>query len=118
MADTTLSSIGAGALDSMSCTLWGASPQCTVIAEGRVHPDAGRVGAPGRLVEVLGHAVGVLGRSALRGGVTLAGDRARHMQQDQPQGPPGGRVGDVARAERAEPRVVAGGSGDLSVHHQ
>ena len=38
MAEATLSSIGSGWLDSMSCTLWGASPQCTVTAEGAATP--------------------------------------------------------------------------------
>ena len=34
MVEATLSSIDPGPLDSMSCTLWGASPQWTVTAEG------------------------------------------------------------------------------------
>ena len=38
MAEAILSSIGAGELDSMSCTLWGAAPQCTVTAEGASTP--------------------------------------------------------------------------------
>ena len=85
---------------------------------GRGHPGAGRVTAPRRLVEVLGHAVGVLGRAALGGGVAGARNRAGDMEQHQPQRPPGGRVGQIARAEGAEARVVAPGAGSLAVHHQ
>ena len=66
IAEAILSRISAGSPSaSMSCTLCGPSPQCTVTALGASTPRLARIRLPRALVEVLGDAVRVLRRLAL-----------------------------------------------------
>ncbi len=75
---------------------------------GGVDPPAQGVALPRGGGQVLGHAVGVLGRSTLGRGVTRSGDGPGHVEQHQAQRPTGCGVGPVAGAEGTDAAVVAG----------
>ena len=62
---------------------------------------------PGRRGLVLGHAVAVLARVALRGAVLAAGPRAAHVLQHEAQGAPDHRVGAMPLPQRVAAAVDA-----------
>ena len=118
IADAHLSRMLAGWSLSMSWKLCGASPQCTVTAEGASTPRLRAIALPRGGGQVLGDAVGVLGRSTLGRGVTRSGDGSGHVEQHQAQRSAGRGVGPVAGAEGSDAAVVAGAAHHFAVHDE